>query len=101
MKLIHDSGYSQEELESFKEVIFSNTIQSMRVILEAMEVLGIQLKDSGNRTHVEVILQSPHQLEVDRLPAEIATAVKALWSDAGVLECYSRKSEYQLNDSAN
>ncbi|KAJ2654375.1 guanine nucleotide-binding protein subunit alpha, partial [Coemansia sp. RSA 1285] len=30
MKLIHDGGYSQEERESFKEVIFSNTIQSMR-----------------------------------------------------------------------
>ncbi|KAJ2387062.1 guanine nucleotide-binding protein subunit alpha, partial [Coemansia sp. RSA 2603] len=30
MKLIHDGGYSQDERESFKEVIFSNTIQSMR-----------------------------------------------------------------------
>ncbi|KAJ1673823.1 guanine nucleotide-binding protein subunit alpha, partial [Spiromyces aspiralis] len=30
MKLIHDGGYSREERESFKEIIFSNTIQSMR-----------------------------------------------------------------------
>ncbi|KAJ2370183.1 guanine nucleotide-binding protein subunit alpha, partial [Coemansia sp. RSA 2611] len=39
MKLIHDGGYSHEERESFKEVIFSNTIQSMRVLLEAMDSL--------------------------------------------------------------
>ncbi|CAB5395509.1 unnamed protein product [Rhizophagus irregularis] len=32
MKLIHDGGYSPEERESFKEIIFSNTVQSMRVI---------------------------------------------------------------------
>jgi hypothetical protein len=35
MKLIHEGGYSRDERESFKEIIFSNTVQSMRVILEA------------------------------------------------------------------
>jgi len=43
MKLIHDSGYTKEDRNSFKEIIFSNTIQSMRVIVEAMETLGIKL----------------------------------------------------------
>ena len=37
MKLIHEGGYSRDERESFKEIIFSNTVQSMRVILEAMD----------------------------------------------------------------
>ncbi|KAJ2708937.1 guanine nucleotide-binding protein subunit alpha, partial [Coemansia spiralis] len=46
MKLIHDGGYSQEERESFKEVIFSNTIQSMRVLLEAMDTLHIALEST-------------------------------------------------------
>jgi guanine nucleotide-binding protein subunit alpha len=27
MKLIHDGGYSKEEREAFKEIIFSNTVQ--------------------------------------------------------------------------
>lgn len=27
-------------------------------------------------------------------------AIKSLWSDPGIQECYSRKREYQLSDSA-
>jgi guanine nucleotide-binding protein G(i) subunit alpha len=30
MKLIHHGGYNDQERDSYKEIIFSNTIQSMR-----------------------------------------------------------------------
>ena len=31
---------------------------------------------------------------------EVFNALKSLWSDKGIQECYERRSEYQLNDSA-
>lgn len=31
---------------------------------------------------------------------ELLTAMKRLWQDTGVQECFSRSNEYQLNDSA-
>lgn len=31
---------------------------------------------------------------------ELLAAMKRLWQDAGVQECFSRSNEYQLNDSA-
>lgn len=100
MKLIHDSGYSRDERESFKEIIFSNTVQSMRVILEAMENMGIPLADPRNRQHVEVILALPSQIEGDNLPHDVAVAIRNLWGDDNVQVCFSRSREYQLNDSA-
>ena len=33
MKLIHHGGYNEQERDSYKEIIFSNTIQSMRYVL--------------------------------------------------------------------
>lgn len=33
MKLIHHGGYNESERDSYKEIIFSNTIQSMRSVL--------------------------------------------------------------------
>ena len=30
MKLIHHGGYNEQERDSYREIIFSNTIQSMR-----------------------------------------------------------------------
>jgi guanine nucleotide-binding protein G(i) subunit alpha len=100
MKLIHDGGYSPEERESFKEIIFSNTVQSMRVILEAMETMSIKFRDGNNKKHSDTILNLPNQIEGDHLPQEVALAIKALWTDGGVLEAFSRSREYQLNDSA-
>ena len=32
MKLIHHGGYNDSERDSYKEIIFSNTIQSMRFV---------------------------------------------------------------------
>lgn len=100
MKLIHEGGYNEDEKESFKEIIFSNTIQSMRVLLEAMRELGISLGDPANEPYAKVILDMPIQIEGDSIPSDVATAIKALWADAGVQQAFSRSSEYQLNDSA-
>jgi guanine nucleotide-binding protein G(i) subunit alpha len=100
MKLIHEGGYSRDERESFKEIIFSNAVQSMRVILEAMESLELPLEDPRAEYHVQTIFMQPAQIEGEYLPTEVGGAVEALWKDAGVQECFRRSREFQLNDSA-
>ncbi|CAG8578594.1 3714_t:CDS:2 [Funneliformis mosseae] len=100
MKLIHDGGYSPEEKESFKEIIFSNTVQSMKVIVKAMDTMGIHYKVEMNQKYATTISSLPDQIEGDHLPQDIAIAIKSLWADQGIQEAFSRSREYQLNDSA-
>lgn len=100
MKLIHDGGYSRDEREAFKEIIFSNTVQSMRVILEAMDNMGVALANPSNRHHAAIIMDLPTQIERDSLPPEVTQAVKILWKDPNLLSVFERSREYQLNDSA-
>eukprot|EP00732_Lithocolla_globosa_P003804 Lithocolla_globosa_v1_NODE_3206_length_1733_cov_574.271752.p1 type:complete len:354 gc:universal NODE_3206_length_1733_cov_574.271752:137-1198(+) len=101
MKLIHDGGYNKEDREGFKEIIFSNTVQSMRVIVEAMERLEISFSnDDACKPHVQAILDMPNQIEAEVFPKDVAEGIKALWADDGVQQCYARSREYQLNDSA-
>ncbi len=101
MTLIHGKGYSDQEKEAFKEIIFSNTVQSMRVLLEAMQTLNIPLaKSDGNEAHRVVILELSNQIEADDMPSDVALAIKELWLDDGVQACYARAKEYQINDSA-
>lgn len=100
MKLIHDGGYSRDEREAFKEIIFSNTVQSMRVILEAMENMGVAYTQPQNRHHSTVVLDLPSQIERESLPAEVTLALKSLWKDENLLSVFDRSREYQLNDSA-
>jgi guanine nucleotide-binding protein subunit alpha len=100
MTLIHGPGYTQAEKDAFKEIIFSNVVQSMRVILEAMETMGIPLSKPNNEPHRELIMALPSQIEADDIPAVVTAAIKSLWADEGVLACFDRSREYQLNDSA-
>ncbi|ORZ41282.1 guanine nucleotide binding protein, alpha subunit [Catenaria anguillulae PL171] len=100
MQLIHGAGYSDEERLAYKEIIYSNVIQSMKVILEAMDTLGITLGDDANAPQKALIADQPPQVDSDTLAPELAQAVRALWVDTGVQQCFTRSREYQLNDSA-
>jgi guanine nucleotide-binding protein subunit alpha len=75
MKLIHEGGYSEEERVSYKEIIFANTVQSMRVILE----------QTGDNEDLE---------------DDMANTIRRLWNEPRVRAMYARRNEYQLNDSA-
>lgn len=44
MKIIHDNGFSQEEINQQKSVVFSNTVSTMAALLRAMNSLNIPLQ---------------------------------------------------------
>lgn len=44
------------------------------------------------------VVQRMHDTEP--FSEDLLLAMKRLWSDSGVLECFCRSNEYQLNDSA-
>lgn len=99
MKLIHDGGYTQDEREAFKEIIFSNTIQSMRVILDAMLAMDVSLENE-HRPFAAIIMEQPAQIERDFLPPDVTQAIRSLWKDPHLQSVFERSREYQLNDSA-
>ena len=41
-RIIHESGYSEDECIQYKPVVYSNTIQSMLAIIRAMGTLNIE-----------------------------------------------------------
>lgn len=45
MKIIHELGYSQEECEQYRPVVYSNTIQSLMAIIRAMGQLRIDFAE--------------------------------------------------------
>ncbi|VDN55666.1 unnamed protein product [Dracunculus medinensis] len=88
MKIIHETGYSDEERKAYRPVVYSNTIQSMMAIIRAM---------GEDARQFFLLAQSCDEGE---LPPELAVCMKRLWADSGVQECFMRSREYQLNDSA-
>jgi len=100
MRLIHKGGYSMQERIGYKEIIYSNTVQSMRIMLEAMSRLDIPLADPKNGAHVSTILSYSAQIDTDDLPKDLGVAIESLWADAGLRTAFKRSREFHLNDSA-
>lgn len=52
MKIIHETGYSKEECEQYRPVVYSNTIQSLMAIIRAMGQLRIDFADPSRAVSI-------------------------------------------------
>lgn len=101
MKIIHDSGFTPEDFRQYKPVVYSNTIQSMVAILRAMQSLQISFADLGREQDAKMVFDIVTRMEdTEPFSEEFLLAMKRLWTDEGVQQCFQRSNEYQLNDSA-
>lgn len=48
-RIIHEDGFSGEDVKQYKPVVYSNTIQSLAAIVRAMDTLGIEYGDKERR----------------------------------------------------
>jgi len=97
MKIINKDGYSEAERKGFIGIVFSNTVSSMNTLLEAFEKIELDMP-----ADVEAIWETfKEQTDGEKLDTAGAETLKKLWGHKTVQECFERKSEYQLNDSAD
>ncbi|KAJ8717980.1 hypothetical protein PYW07_005910 [Mythimna separata] len=101
MKIIHESGFTNEDFKQYRPVVYSNTIQSLVAILRAMPNLGITYGNKDRESDGKMVFDVIQRMEdTEPFSEELLAAMKRLWADAGVQECFGRSNEYQLNDSA-
>ncbi|XP_032062335.1 guanine nucleotide-binding protein subunit alpha-14 [Aythya fuligula] len=99
MRIIHGSGYTEEDRRGFTKLVYQNIFTAMQAMIRAMDTLKIQYTSEENEESAQMI----REVEVDKVTAlEIkqVEAIKNLWKDPGIQECYDRRREYQLSDSA-
>ncbi|KAG2222935.1 hypothetical protein INT45_012913 [Circinella minor] len=102
MKLIHEGGFSLDERIAYREIIYSNTIQSMHVILSAMDSLGLTFSNEASHKAADHVIQQPAEImDESPMPIPLVSAIRTLWADGGVHDAVRRRNEFQLNDSAS
>ena len=90
MRIIHESGYSEEECKLYRPVVYSNTIQSLMAIISAMSKLRIDFADRSRLEDARMFFEiSGNSSEVE-LTEEMGNLMKRLWRDRGVQHCFSR-----------
>ncbi|XP_037615072.1 guanine nucleotide-binding protein subunit alpha-11-like [Sebastes umbrosus] len=99
MRIIHGRGYSDEDKRGFTRLVYQNIFTAMQAMIHAMNTLQILYKYEHNQANASLV----GEVDVDRvttLTNPYVEAIKSLWSDPGIQECYRRKRKYQLSDSA-
>lgn len=99
MRIIHGSGYSEEDKRGFIKLVYQNIFMAMQSMIRAMDLLKIQYGVPSNTEKAELIRSVDFET-VTTFESPYVEAIKSLWGDAGIQECYDRRREYQLTDSA-
>lgn len=99
MRIIHGSGYSDEDKRGFTKLVYQNIFMAMQSMIKAMEGLGIEFKNQANIDMADLIRCVDYE-SVTTFGDNYVRAIKSLWDDPGIQACYDRRREYQLTDSA-
>uniref|UniRef100_A0A8C8EEY5 Guanine nucleotide-binding protein subunit alpha n=1 Tax=Otus sunia TaxID=257818 RepID=A0A8C8EEY5_9STRI len=98
MRIIYGSGYA-EDRKGFTKLIYQNIFTAMQVMIRAMDAFKIQYTSKENEESAQMIREVEMD-EVTVLERKQVEVIKKLWEDPGIQECYGRRREYQLSDSA-
>lgn len=99
MRIIHGSGYSEEDRKGFTKIVYQNIFSAIQTLIAAMDTLSLEYKNPENNDNAE-FLNSIDADSADTFEKAHVDAIKGCWTDPGMQECYDRRREYQLTDSA-
>ncbi|KAF8878348.1 G-protein alpha subunit [Mucidula mucida] len=98
MKIIHQGGFTHDELDAYKPIIFRNVMESAVAIVQAMQKLGISYAAEENQVIADKVLSHGAN---EALTAELASALHVFVQDTAVCRVLDEHaSEFYLMDSA-
>ncbi|CAM0135766.1 unnamed protein product [Umbelopsis sp. WA50703] len=102
MKIIHQNGYSEEELYPWRITVYKNLIESAQSLIFGMMKFGLDFELLKNKEYASLVKEYsvPTELTASLNP-EIAAAIQSIWEDPVVPKLLDRGgSDFYLMDSA-
>ncbi|KAJ3446141.1 guanine nucleotide-binding protein g(o) subunit alpha [Anaeramoeba flamelloides] len=91
LSLLYSKGFEKSSREVYATTIQNNLIIYMKILLRAIEELGIKIRQENTQ-------YSKSFFSFDDLTTQSLKAIIQLWSDPGLKEAYERRAEFQLPD---
>ncbi|EJD08394.1 G-protein alpha subunit [Fomitiporia mediterranea MF3/22] len=119
MKIMHQNGYTREELSAYRLTVYRNLLESAQAIVLAMRELAIDPVLPANRAYIDTILvykvDPPSSITAasssvagantatatGEFSEEVAAAIDALWSDPIIPKIMDHSSEFYSMNSAS
>lgn len=101
MKIIHQNGYSRDELLLYRLTVLKNLVDSAQAIVLALRKFEVEPSNIENREICDKVLR--YRVDVDPntvLGAEMTESIESLWKDPIIPSIVERSNEFYLMDSA-
>lgn len=93
MKIIHQNGYTRDELLVVRPSVYRNIITGIEQVLTALAKLSLEATLTQCRAHIETLRGAEIDPDVDTsLPEAFVDAVNYIWLEAGVKPIFERLS---------
>jgi guanine nucleotide-binding protein subunit alpha len=99
MVALYGKGYSEQERQSYRSVIFQNTISAIKTLLTAIDEIGTEIEAKLEDDNKEAAQRLNKLLGDEMITPQIAEDIKALWKDTGVQKTFDNRSKFQFPDS--
>ncbi|EZF74098.1 hypothetical protein H105_04115 [Trichophyton soudanense CBS 452.61] len=101
MKIIHQNGYSIEELSMYRLTVYKNLLDCAKSLVWAMHQFEIQPSSAKVRDFMDYLLD--YNIDPDpnvALELKVGDAITYLWNDPSIPAVLERQNEFYLMDSA-
>ena len=101
MKIIHQNGYTVDELALYRLTVYKNLIDCAKALIGAMRQFEIEPGNPENNQYGDYLLE--YQVDPDPhmpLDPRAGAAVVSIWKDASIAAVMDHQSEFYLMDSA-
>ncbi|CAG8815422.1 4197_t:CDS:2, partial [Gigaspora margarita] len=102
MKIIHQNGYSKEELLHYRTVVYKNLVESAQTVVNAIRKFRLEPKKTMNRVYFDTIMEYCVGSDPTfQLSQEIVEAIDSVWNDPITRELLENNQyQFYLMDSA-
>ena len=101
MKIIHQNGYSRDELAMYRHTIYKNLIDCAKAIIVAMRQFEIEVEDPQNHEYCDYITEYAVDPDPQQpLDPKVGDAIASMWQDKSIPKVFDHQNEFYLMDSA-
>ena len=97
MQLIHHLSFSREDIESQRQLIFSNLTLGLAWVIRAAKDMGLEVAPQ-NRHLLSLLCAADDINDYEPYPIEYYEVLKRLWEDPNVQVAYACANEAALQD---
>lgn len=101
MRIIHSSGFQEDEKIQTRAVIYSNVIVACKVLLEIVGNQRIEFENVATQEYAAFLEEVNPDTDADGAFRDdyVREALHGLWNDAGTQKAVAKGHEFALNDN--